>query len=168
MSLCGSAVRSRQALPGAPKNADLTMNIRKPLPTDLASLWALGMRTPEIQVNDKHPFMCIEELEAATKSEHGVFLVAENIVHKIVGFIYAELTDAEARDWACLVYLVVASSERRRGAGQKLYDACMTELKARGVHRIYGWVRSSSPAIRAFMEIQGFEAGHEYTWMEKR
>ena len=147
------------------------MIIRKAETADYGAIYNLGSHTPEFQVSSSGPFMEQDELLSAIENTKGVFLVAESD-STIIGFVYASGQDLERgprTKWACLVYLVVAREFRKRGIAQKLYDACITELKHNGINHVYGWANlESDKSIINFMEKNGFSTGHHYVWMDKK
>ncbi len=146
------------------------MTIRPATKNDFDALYALGKETPELSVGAEGPFMEPDEFLSAIENPRGVFLLAETD-DEIAGFVYANTEDIErptAMAWACFVYLAVAKNFRRRGIAAALYDACVAELKARGVKNVYGWANiESDGAIVQFLKKRGFAEGHAYRWMDK-
>ena len=89
-----------------------------------------------------------------------------------IGFIYANRQDLEQAHrvkWACIVYVVIKPEFRKMGIAQKLYDACVTELKNNGISNLYVWANSETDGgVVGFMNKNGFSAGHKYLWMDKK
>lgn len=146
------------------------INIRKAAKKDFDALYALGKSTPELQASATEEFMDADEFLSVINSRENVFLIA--VIDNIpVGFIYATTNDLDKplrNKWACLVYLAVSPEYRKRGIAQKLYDACVAELKTRGIRHIYAWANCESDgAIIKFNKKQGFREGHKYIWMDK-
>ncbi len=144
--------------------------LRTATSADFERLYALGKSTPEFQVSSSGEFMEPDEFRSAIANAEGVMLLAES-GSDIAGFIYASWRDVERGPetrWACLVYLVVKGDYRHRGLAQRLYDACIEDLKKHGVNRLYGWAHAGGDgAIIAFLKKQGFQEGHKYVWMQK-
>lgn len=146
------------------------LSITAPRATDIPALYALGLQTPELKVSATEPFMDDAEFRAAVANPDGVFLVAQK-GSDLVGFVYANANDverSEARQWACIIYIVVAPKWRRAGVAQALYTACTEALARRGVTHVYAWASAESPAILAFMRRMGFAVGHTYVWVDRR
>jgi ribosomal protein S18 acetylase RimI-like enzyme len=145
------------------------MNIRKVTTKDFKPLYQLGLETPEFRVSSSGEFMDRDEFLSAIENPKGVFLLAENN-GVIAGFIYAKRKDNPElqKKWACLVYLTIKPEYRRQGIAQRLYDACIEELRQFGINCLYGWANSESDgSIIGFMKKNGFSEGHKYTWMDK-
>jgi len=144
------------------------VNIRNAKASDLDALYAIGLRTPEFKVSVNDNFMTVSEFSACI--DKGVMIVAED-EGEILGFIYASTGDAErapGSPWACLVYLTVIPTRRRRGIAHVLYHECIRQLQADGVKRVYGWASTSaSSGISTFLKNLGFDTGHTYTWMDR-
>ena len=138
---------------------------------DFDALYELGCQTPEFKVSSDNEFMEPEEFVAAIENPSGTLLLAE-VDGKITGFIYAnrqDLEQAHRTKWACIVYVVIKPEFRKVGIAQKLYDACMMELKNHGISNVYAWANSESDgSILKFMEKNGFSEGHKYVWMDKK
>ncbi len=138
---------------------------------DFAKLYDLGNNTPELKVSGTEDFMDKEEFRFSMTDAKSVFLVAE-AEGGLAGFIYVSTQDAERplpNKWACLVYLVVSPKFRRRGVANELYTRCLAELKKRHITNLYCWASvESDGAIGQFMKKQGFVAGHQYMWMDKK
>lgn len=146
------------------------INIRKATEKDFDVLYVLGKNTPELQTSATEEFMDRDGFLSAINSKENVFLIT--VADKIpVGFVYATTNDLDKplRDkWSCLVYLAVMPEYRRRGIAQKLYEACIKELKIRNINHIYAWANCESDgAIIKFNKKQGFHEGHKYIWMDK-
>lgn len=146
------------------------MTIRKALSKDFESLYALGLSTPEFRVGAAGEFMERDEFLSAIENPTGTFLLAE-LSPKILGFTYASWKDIERgprTKWTCLVYLVVKPEYRKQGVAQKLYDACVQDLRQHGITSVYGWANiESDGSIVKFLEKQGYSKGHKYVWMDK-
>ena len=146
------------------------MRIRKATEKDFKSLYKIGIETSEFRVSSSGEFMETDEFMFAIQNPRGTLLLAE-VKEEIIGFIYADRHDPERppkTKWVCLVYLVVKPEFRKKGIAQKLYDACVRNLKDNGATRIYGWANSEGDgSIIRFMEKNGFIGGHKYLWMDK-
>jgi len=145
------------------------MNIRKATAKDFESLYQIGLDTPELKVSSGEDFMAKDEFLQALESQDGTFLLAEDDDNP-VGFIYAHRKDKPnmEKKWACIVYLVIKPEYRKQGIAQKLYDACLEELKQFGINCVYTWASSESDGgIINFMKKNGFNEGHQYTWMDR-
>lgn len=72
---------------------------------------------------------------------------------------YAGHLSAEAFDGECETSnIAVVEKFRRRGVGQKLFEALFDEMRARGVSEIYILVRcDNAPAVNLYRKV-GFEA----------
>lgn len=147
------------------------MNIRLATLDDFEALYELGKNTPEFTVSKEDTFMDSEEFKYALTDPSCVFLLAE-IENRPIGFIYANMIDYHkpllVQD-ACLVYLTIIPEFRRAGLAKQLYDTCVDYLKKKGATGIYGWANTESDgAIINFLEREGFDKGHTYTWMDKK
>lgn len=166
--------------------------VRLPSDGDFAALYALGAATPEIRTSASFAFMDEAEFRGAMSDPGAVFLVAspaaeasapfmtrENVrafmtpanVEPPVAFIYAKRGDSErpAKNWACLVYLVVDPGHRRQGLATRLYEACLDLLRMEGVTHMYGWADAEGDgAIRSFMQGLGYAEGKKYVWVDRR
>jgi predicted N-acetyltransferase YhbS len=135
---------------------------------DCGPLYDLAASFPELRVSGTNAFMDRDELTAAVTDKAAVCLCAR-IDGGLVGFIYASTRDLDmplSKHWACLVYLAVRPELRKRGIAGQLAEACLAELKRRGITHIYGWARVGG-AVVPFMEKRGFTRGHEYVWMDR-
>jgi len=144
---------------------------RRATPQDFDVLYALGKATPEFQVSADGVFMEADEFLLAIKHPKSSFIVAE-CGETIVGFIYAHSNDTDGplkANWACIVYLAVRPAYRKQGIANKLYEACVEDLKASGISNVYAWAHAGdNSAIINFFKKQGFDAGHTYVWMDKK
>ncbi len=148
------------------------MLIRRATLNDFKKLYALGKKTPELQVSATEVFMDEDEFRWAIKNRRGVFLLAEND-RELQGFIYASSHDVERtalpHKWSCLVYLAVAKNFRGRGVATVLYEECLKRLRRRGITHLYAWVRTEHHnGVENFMKKQGFSEGHRYMWMDRK
>ncbi len=160
------------------------MLIRPALLDDFLPLYQLGKRTQELQVSATEAFMEEDEFRQALTAEDSIFLVAqedhgeqkEEQEKNIVGFIYANADDKDKplrSKYACVVYLVVAPEQRRKGIANLLYRACELRCKELGITHLYAWAHleregeKKSP-IREFLKKQSFNEGHKYVWMDKK
>ena len=139
---------------------------------DFSALYKLGAETPEFKVSAIAPFMDEDEFMNAIENPMGVFLLAEE-GKDIVGFLYANRQDPERApdtSWVCLVYLVIRREYRKYGLAQRLYDACVAELKTDGTTtHLYGWANAESDgSMLGFFKKNGFSEGHKYVWMDKK
>lgn len=147
----------------------MEISIQKADQKDLDELYALALDTPELRVSATHEFMERDEFASAITNPNGVFLVAR-AANRIIGFVYSSMYDVElppAMTWGCLVYLVVIPEYRKQGIAKQLTEACLKELKQRGMTHVYGWAKSGGGIIK-FMEKHGFTKGHEYVWMDRK
>ena len=141
--------------------------IRQAGVADADAIYQLGCRIPELQVSTKAPFMGVDELRAALASERDVFLV-DNCEGEITGFVYAAIGDLDRggdRAQACLVYLAISTSWRRRGVASVLWSHCSSLLVASGVRHVYAWAHPTSGVID-LLQRNGFIRGHECVWMD--
>lgn len=147
------------------------MHLRPASIKDFEELHTIGKNTPELRVSATEEFMDADEFEWSITNPQGIFLVAEEKQRKI-GFIYANAKDIERpfeHKYACLVYLIVIPEFRRQGVAQKLYLECEKRLRTLGITNIYGWANAEGKGeITTFLKKQGFAAGHNYTWMDKK
>ena len=149
----------------------MEVKIRRAEVEDFDALYELGCQTPEFKVSSSNEFMERDEFLAAIENSNGTLLLAEED-GEIVGFIYANRQDLEQAHrvkWACIVYVVIKPEFRKMGIAQKLYDACVTELKNNGISNLYAWANSETDGgVVGFMNKNGFSAGHKYLWMDKK
>ncbi|MEK7611802.1 MAG: N-acetyltransferase [Patescibacteria group bacterium] len=144
--------------------------IREAKKKDFDILYALGEATPEFSISSNDVFMDPAEFMSVLEHEDSVFLVAES-GEKIAGFIYASIGENKylQKRSAYIVYIVTVPIFRKNGVAQLLYDACVVELKKRGIHNLYSWANNEGDrSIVAFFKKQGFTEGHNYLWMDKK
>ncbi|MDO8425505.1 MAG: GNAT family N-acetyltransferase [bacterium] len=150
-----------------------SVRIRRAVAEDTDAVFALGLRTPELQVSYTAEFMGRDELVWSITKAPGVFLVAE-VDGAIIGFLFASIADIERpndrpHSYACLVYLVVDAPFRRSGIALQLYAACEHLLRERGTAYVYAWASEEGDgAVLAFADRQGFTRGHRYIWVDKQ
>lgn len=150
-----------------------SVRIRRAEAGDVDAVFALGLKTPELQVSYTAEFMTRDELAWSVTKAPGVFLVAE-VDGTIIGFLFASVADIERPNdrpysYACLVYIVVEAAFRRSGIAQQLYTACEHILRERGTAYIYAWASEEGDgSVLAFTERQGFVRGHRYVWVDKQ
>jgi len=145
------------------------MQIRKAAAKDFEQLYKIGSNTPELQVSATEPFMDEDDFKLRIKDKNHVFLLAE-ADEKIVGFVCANTKDIDRpmkNKYACLVYIVVIPSYRKKGVANKLYNSCTIELKKKGITHVYTWA-NDSPAIKKFLKSKRFSEGGKYIWMDKK
>lgn len=146
------------------------MNIREARLEDFAGIYEIGLKTPELKVTEEDVFMDKDDLERRISDKNHVFLVAED-KQKLIGFICANAKDKDSPlidRYACLVYLAVSPEYRNKHVATLLYDACVLQLKEKGITDAYGLVNSESKPIQKFMEKQGFRTGKKLIWMDKK
>ena len=80
----------------------------------------------------------------------------------VVGYVWADiqpLSWRELRDEAGFIDdLLVTEDARRRGIGERLLDAAIEWLRARGQSRVMLWTASPNVSARSLFEHRGFRA----------
>ncbi|MBI2583995.1 MAG: GNAT family N-acetyltransferase [Candidatus Aenigmarchaeota archaeon] len=146
------------------------IKIRKAVPSDFEELYEIGLKTPELSVSSDEPFMDKDDFRLRIRDRHNVFLLAED-KGKIVGYVLADGNDADRplrHRYACIIYLVVIPSYRKRGIAKKLFDACIARLKTLGITHVYAWANAHSAPIQKFLVNHGFKTGKKYIWMDRK
>lgn len=89
------------------------------------------------------------------------FLVGKSPDHKLVGFIIGEIRAWEFGSPPCgwVIALNVASEQRERGIGAKLFDALCAEMKRDGVTTIRTMVLANDRVNLSFFRGEGLAAG---------
>ena len=90
---------------------------------------------------------------------HSPFLVAEDAVHQVAGYAYANLFRTRAAyGWVRESSIYLAATTRGRGLGRALYTALLDVLRAQGVTRVYAVITVPHPSSEAFHAALGFRA----------
>lgn len=144
------------------------MRIRKATPADVETLYQFALRFPELKVSATAPFMWPEEFREALADTSAVVLIAEE--DTILGFVYARTRDLDrpSLETGCIVYLAVDEKHRNKGIGTQLFNACVKELKARGVTYLFAWANAENSLVKKLLLKEGFAEGHTYTWMDRK
>ena len=90
--------------------------------------------------------------------ERGIFLVAEAVGHRIVGFQSLEpfASYTRAFDHVGVLGTYVSPDHRRRGIARSLFQASFKMARQKGYEKIFTFVRADNPAALATYQNQGF------------
>lgn len=145
------------------------MTIRPATPADVPALGRLGALLISIHHDfDRQRFFAPpanpEEgygwfLGSQLEDPDVVVLVAEH-EGRVVGYVYAGVEPhswKELREECGFVHdIIVAPDARGHGAGQRLLDAAITWLKARGMPRVMLWTADSNAHAQRLFARHGF------------
>jgi predicted N-acetyltransferase YhbS len=163
----GGTAEPARGGPNLREPASDTFSIRNANPGDAERVYAFARAQPELNPSKLVDFMTREELAGSLDSPTSDWFIAEDR-DSIIGMIYTCTSDVERQSptSACIVYIAVAVSERRKGVGGALYDAAVAFLAARGVTYVYAWAHATS-CVRNFLGQRGFVTGHSCVWMDR-
>ncbi len=90
--------------------------------------------------------------------QRGIFHVAEDQYHRVVGFESGEpyATYTHAFDHVAVIGTFVDLKERRRGIGTYLFEATLEAAKCKGYEKIFTFVRSDNVVSLTFHLKLGF------------
>jgi GNAT superfamily N-acetyltransferase len=140
------------------------IRVRKATSRDVEKLFSIGMSDSAFSVSPRIPFYEKGELAYwISRSRDNLLLVVE-MNGSIIGFTYAKLMSWH---WALIDNFYILPSFRKEGVGKILWNACIQNLRSKGIKYVSTIVRRKDTIAIAFLQSLGCKVCGDYVWTER-
>jgi ribosomal protein S18 acetylase RimI-like enzyme len=141
-----------------------TIKIRSARPKDLASIYALGRKTRELDASNDTVFFDRGEIEGLIKKPKDNIILVILAGKKFIGFLVAKIISCE---WCMIDSIAVDPLYRGQGIGNLVLKHLQNILKKRRIRYLQAFVAEEAARSRKFWHQQGFKEGKKFIWIEK-
>lgn len=131
---------------------------------DVAAIFELGQKIPELKYSKDSPFCEILEVDEWVADQKINIILTAKLGNKLVGFLIAKML---SKSWCALDDIAVAKKFRGQGIGNKLLNKLYDILKKKKINYINVLIGASYKRVRAFWRAKGFKETKKFVWAEK-